>query len=164
MQPGESTALVNSSSSFSDIDVLERTDWHLCSYDESPSYLRSEFILRHYRVHFSLKLCLVSLFRLHNELSNIHTHFGGCLGFLGVYVYLYVRYLSVMSSWIHFTIISLYVLAVAWLLLCSSMFHTFGCRSPSSYACVARLDYSGIGLVILMSQWGAMTYAFVCWR
>ncbi len=159
----EATALVNSAS-LSDLEIVEKRQWELSSIEETPAYLRSPDILSGYRVHFCLRLCLVSLVRLHNEWSNIHTHLFGCFAFVGTYVFLYVRFLSAMQSWAHFVIISLYVLAVSWLLFCSSVFHCFGCRSPASYACVARLDYSGIGLVILMSQWGAMTYAFVCWK
>jgi predicted membrane channel-forming protein YqfA (hemolysin III family) len=59
-----------------------------------------------------------------------------------------------MDNFVHILLITLYIVAVSWLLLCSSSFHLFNCRSPASYACTARLDYSGIGLVILMSQWG----------
>jgi predicted membrane channel-forming protein YqfA (hemolysin III family) len=109
----ESTKLLNSASS-QDFDVLEKTEWELNTFEDTPSYLRSPFILGSYRVHFSLKLCLLSLVKLHNEVLNIHTHFFGCLAFVGTYIYLYVRYLSAMQSWVHFFIISLYVLAVAW--------------------------------------------------
>lgn len=49
------------------------------------------------------------------------------------------------------------------MLFCSTTFHLFNCSSPDSFACTARLDYSGIGIVILMSQWGMMVYAFYCW-
>lgn len=163
--PDETSALVNGAAlSSSDLPVIERTEWELCRAEQVPSYLRSPDIWTHYRVHFSLRLCLMSLVRLHNELLNIHTHLLGSLGFLAAYVALYLQVLRQMQSWVHFAVISAYVLAVAWLLLCSSAFHCFSCRSPASYACMARLDYSGIGIVILTSQWGAMSYAFVCWR
>jgi adiponectin receptor len=158
----ETLPLVNSAAS-ADLIVIERTEWELCRAEQVPSYLRSPDIAGWYRVHFSLKLCLMSLLRLHNELLNIHTHLLGSMAFVAAYAVLYTQVLRQMQSWIHFAIISLYVLAVAWLLLCSSAFHCFNCRSPDSYACMARLDYSGIGIVILTSQWGAMSYAFVCW-
>ncbi len=181
----ESSPLVEHASS-SDLEVIERTEWELCTEDRVPAYLRSPDIAGHYRVHFSVRLCLLSLVRLHNELLNIHTHLFGSVAFAAVWVYLYVTHLQFMQSKVgatvlplgkvliptslclsllqaHVIIITLYIVAVAWLLLCSSAFHCFNCRSPDSYACMARLDYSGIGIVILMSQWGAMYYAFVCW-
>ena len=127
----------------------------------STEYLRSPHILNGYRVHFSLRLCLLSLFRLHNETGNVYTHLLGGLAFVGMYGFIFTHYIQGYKTWSHFLIITFYMVCVAWLLMCSATFHLFNCASPSSYACTARLDYSGIGLVILMSQWGAMVVCFI---
>lgn len=141
----------------------KKTRWELVSEEHVPSYLRSPFITDGYRVHFTFDLCVLSLVKLHNELLNIHTHLLGALGFVGIYIYIYITWLSHLHSWIHFILITCYCASVTWLLLCSACFHCFNCQSPHSFACTARLDYSGIGIVILTSQWCAMTYAFTCW-
>ena len=156
----ESTPLVNSAD-----DEVERCDvWQLSSIEDTPKYLHFQDILSGYRVHFTLRLCFVSLFRVHNELLNVYTHLLGALAFIALYIWTYVEYLSVLNNRIHVVIITLYTVAVVWLLFCSASFHLFNCQSPSAYACTARLDYSGIGIVILTSQWATMSYSFACWH
>lgn len=109
-----------------------------------PQYLKAQFILSHYRVHFSFRTCLESLVRLHNESFNIWTHLLGSFGFLGVYAWVYNEFLSRLA-WFHTVLLTVYMLSVSWLLLCSSSFHCFACHSPFAAHCTALLDYSGIG-------------------
>ena len=145
------------------LSVTPRHEFHLSSQDETPEYLRTPDVLTGYRVHFSVALCLRSIFRLHNETSNIHTHLLGALGVVAAWLYLQLSGLAHLDSVAPLVVIALYCLAVTWLLLCSSVFHTCNCASPSAYLFCARLDYSGIGLVILMSQWGALYFGLRCW-
>ena len=121
-------------------------------------------MLTGYRVHISGRLALLSLGRAHNELGNMWTHLGGALAFAALFGAVYRLHLARLRSRVHLLVLTAYTAAVVWLLLCSASFHTFNCCSPSAYSCTARLDYSGIGIVILASQWSAMVYAFQCWR
>lgn len=51
--------------------------FHLCSGHHVPGYLKNAFISAGYRVEYSWKACLKSIFRLHNETWNVWTHFAG---------------------------------------------------------------------------------------
>lgn len=57
----------------------------LAQYTQLPTYLAdNEHIKSGYRVHFSWRLCLRSMFRMHNETLNIWTHFVAFLLFIGL--------------------------------------------------------------------------------
>ncbi|GAB2289173.1 hypothetical protein Dimus_023476 [Dionaea muscipula] len=59
----------------------------LSTFDELPEYMKdNEFILKYYRVEWTLKEALFSLFRWHNETLNIWTHLLGFALFLGLAV------------------------------------------------------------------------------
>jgi len=52
-------------------------------------------------------------------------------------------------------------------MLFSTLFHMFGCHSPVAYTWLAKLDYSGISLMIVGSYYPPMYYGFACdqtWR
>lgn len=56
----------------------------LLSHTEVPEYLKEKFIYTGYRVNFTMRLCLHSLFRLHNETFNIWTHVIGAVLFISL--------------------------------------------------------------------------------
>lgn len=47
-------------------------------------------------------------------------------------------------------------------MLFSSIFHLFCCSSPSAYTFTAKLDYSGIGILIVGSFYPFLYYLFYC--
>jgi adiponectin receptor len=62
-----------------------RNSFALAAYEGLPNWLRdNQFIKGSYRVHFSWKLCLKSVFRIHNETMNIWTHLIGAILFVSL--------------------------------------------------------------------------------
>ncbi len=60
-----------------------RKSFFLDKYESIPLWLKdNRFIKGSYRVHFSWKLCLKSIFKIHNETMNIWTHILGALIFI----------------------------------------------------------------------------------
>lgn len=77
----------------------------IISLDKVPRYSNlfisvHPFILHGYRIHHSIKDCLFSWFKLHNETLNIWTHIVPCLFFLGIFIYdlasIYIFFIKVM--------------------------------------------------------------------
>ncbi|KAF0689131.1 Aste57867_19403 [Aphanomyces stellatus] len=60
--------------------------------DEGFAYLADNTFIHHgYRINYSLKECVLSLFEMHNETLNVWTHMIGSLIFVSLLVYLVVR-------------------------------------------------------------------------
>jgi adiponectin receptor len=57
----------------------------LHSFERTPVHLRGNFIINHYRVNYTWKTCLKSMFQLHNETLNVWTHLLGVM----LFVYLF---------------------------------------------------------------------------
>lgn len=148
--PGESSPLLEDTSNH-DLGTLNSTyimdlyppkdTYELSPVEAVPEYMRCAYILTGYRVHFSVRLCLYSLVRLHTETFNIWTHLCGALAFVGVYLWVYIQHLQYVS-WLHAVLITIYMCAVTWLLLCSASFHCFGCHSPKGKASRGRFVFS----------------------
>ncbi|XWS70746.1 hypothetical protein CRYUN_Cryun03dG0075200 [Craigia yunnanensis] len=67
------------------LNKAKRRSYSLLSYKELPEYMKdNEFILNYYRVNWSLKEALFSIFRWHNETLNVWTHLLGFVLFLGL--------------------------------------------------------------------------------
>jgi adiponectin receptor len=58
------------------------------SFEKTPVNLRGNFIINHYRVNYTWKTCLKSMFQLHNETLNVWTHL------LGVFLFLYLFFFT----------------------------------------------------------------------
>ncbi|XP_068642771.1 heptahelical transmembrane protein 1 [Aristolochia californica] len=66
-------------------ETFQKKKWGLISYAELPAYLKdNEYIVRHYRADWPLKVAFLSAFRWHNETLNIWTHLIGFFLFLGL--------------------------------------------------------------------------------
>lgn len=60
---------------------------YLHSAHHTPDFMRSLFIEKGYRVNYSWKMCIKSIFRAHNETINVWTHFIGVLIFAGLMIH-----------------------------------------------------------------------------
>ncbi|KAK2467879.1 hypothetical protein APHAL10511_000174 [Amanita phalloides] len=101
-------------------------------------------------------LILMSIFTLHNETLNIHTHLIPFI-FWGV---------SLLSSFNHETLETPELLFMTFALLClfcSAVWHTMsGCAHYPSMLFCARVDYVGIGWLICASVGTVVYYGYQC--
>lgn len=135
--------------------------YRLCTYDEAPPYLQhNPFIRTGYRVNFSVKLCLQSFFRLHNESWNVWTHFGGFVIFL-VLAGVVMQQLDWRTP-AEALLFLAFFLTVECSMLSSTVFHAFNCHSPCTYKWTCRLDYSSISMLLVGSYSPMLYYAFMC--
>lgn len=137
-------------------------DYELQQFVHLPDYLRHNPHITHgYRVGLSLKQTTFSLFHWHNETLNVWTHLGGLLLFLIMSVGAYATWLSramigeIISSTIFF-------LSAMMMLLFSSVFHLYNCCSSNHYDFTAKLDYSGIAVLIAGSYYPLLYYLYYC--
>jgi len=135
----------------------------LHAYDELPAWMKdNHFIRTGYRVQFSVALCFKSLFKLHNETWSIWTHL---IGFLSIFVlsfFMFGWFIPKGYSGTDVFIISVFLIGAQCQMLFSTVFHMFGCHSPRVYSWLAKLDYSGISLMIVGSYYPPMYYGFYC--
>ena len=147
----------------------------LLSSSESPPYVRYPFIAAGYRVRYSIKNCLYSIFTFHNETMNIWTHLLAFSTLIGVVLFLTFEYCTRSSfgsnnqaskysrySTIDFSMNLLYISCNAIALLFSTIYHTFGCVSEFTHSCLLKLDLSGIILIQFGSYFPLLYYGFFC--
>jgi adiponectin receptor len=144
----------------------QQTSFKLCSFDETPEFLRRPFILNHYRVYFSYNLCFASLFKLHNETFNVWTHLIGFLIFIILFIYTCIIF-SVGYGSGDFLIGDLIVMVVYCLLalncfLSSTCYHLFGCKSAKAWHMCYKCDLSAISGLIGGSFIPALYYNLYC--
>lgn len=137
----------------------------LYAYNEALPYLRGNpFITHGYRQEYSLREALQSLCTVHNETANIWSHLLGFLLF---------AYFTLSSAWdlmvaeaaadpLHQVAVMVFCWGAASLLACSTTFHWFGCLSDEVYMLTAKLDYTGIAILILTSFFPFMYSLFWC--
>jgi len=139
---------------------------HLYKFDECPPYLQDNcFVRTGYRVNLSFISCLKSLCQLHNETLNIWTHLLGTLLFFILMVWTLTNLPDLES--IDRTVFSAFFVGAQCQMLFSTLFHMFCCHSPEIYMWFAKLDYSGITLMIVGSYYPPLYYGFSCspqWR
>eukprot|EP00026_Physarum_polycephalum_P008313 Phypoly_transcript_08395.p1 GENE.Phypoly_transcript_08395~~Phypoly_transcript_08395.p1 ORF type:complete len:377 (+),score=25.48 Phypoly_transcript_08395:190-1320(+) len=150
------------------IDPTERfarpTKFVLTSFESCPKFLAdNEFILHGYRVHFSFKLCMESLFRRHNETLNVWTHLVGTLCFTALMIATYAKILpSMISKRIPITtdyaVFAVFFFGAHAQMLFSTIYHLFSAHSASVAKWLARLDYMGICLMIVGSYYPPLYY------
>jgi len=147
------------------VDVTEpfarATSYALVSYHSLPPYLKgNEYIVSGYRLHFSFKLCLLSLFKLHNESLNIWTHLIGTLLF-SILAVITFRYWLPSSSFVRtgdYLIFTVFFFGAHAQMLFSTLFHLFCAHSANAFKWLARLDYTGISLMIVGSYFPPLYY------
>jgi len=132
-----------------------------------------------YRINFSSsRLCLNSVFRLHNETANIWTHLLGvcCFVLLGIYIALakcewtdvtpgkLITYLTDCNEKPGVPVWPLFVHVAGGIIMlgASTCHHMFMCSSQSNYATGQRCDYSGIAIMIAGSSTPPFFYGFMC--
>ncbi|GAM17711.1 hypothetical protein SAMD00019534_008860 [Acytostelium subglobosum LB1] len=136
--------------------------YSLHSYDNLPAYLQgNEYIQTGYRVNFSYRLCIKSLFRIHNETLNIWTHLLATVMFF-ILMIVTLEYILVDPSPTDKFIFTVFFLCAQAQMLFSAIFHTFCSVSSRSYLWFARLDYCGISLMIVGSYYPILYYLLKC--
>ncbi|XP_075555321.1 progestin and adipoQ receptor family member 3-like [Dermacentor variabilis] len=128
----------------------KRRDHHakLRRFEEVPAFLRpNPFIRRGYRVLYTPRQCLRSVFQWNNETLNIWTHLGGIFLF-GAVLVRDVRYRlpSVRANLVDSAVVVAIVCAYITTLSLSVLYHTFNCQSKEAYHKLLRYDLAGVGL------------------
>ena len=130
--------------------------------DIQPWQQDNHYILTHYRAAtHSYMGCFQSLFYLHNESVNIHSHLLGAFlfFFIGVSVYLFESYDVTLPDVLAFSFF--FVGAVACLGM-SASFHLTSNHSPEVARFGNQLDYVGIVALITGSFIPSIYYGFYC--
>jgi len=132
------------------------------NYEDLPPFLTdNHFIRTGYRVHFTFKLCLHSLFKPHNELLCIWTHLLGTVLFIALLPLTWFYFLHDPTP-MDVTVFNIFFIGAICQMLFSTLFHTFNCHSPHTYKWLARLDYTGICMMIVGSYFPPLYYGFAC--
>jgi len=120
------------------------------------------FIVTGYRVHFTHRLGLASLFRLHNETVNVYTELLPAVGF-GVWTALFIEKHKADTPAADLWIVgSGLVLATVLRPLCSGFAHLLHCTSAKGYIFWWSVDYISICIAILASSIVSGRFAFYC--
>jgi adiponectin receptor len=110
------------------------------------------FIMHGYRIRHNFKECLLSLFKFHNETTNIWSHLLSFVLFIVLFVMIMIDHPNTKAD--NKAMIILYMIAAANCFICSSIYHTYNCYSNTIGMCVFKVDLFGIIL-----QLGAATIA-----
>ncbi|CCF60135.1 hypothetical protein KAFR_0J00670 [Kazachstania africana CBS 2517] len=128
---------------------------HLHYYQLPFPYRENRYIINNYRFYDSHKKSLLSIFKLHNEATNIWSHLLGAIYFLYVLFHDLPNSIIVSSSMVPTTaklFLYLFVFASLKCMLSSTFYHTFNGTSMlklrRKFMCV---DYSGISILITSS-------------
>jgi adiponectin receptor len=140
----------------------ERETLPLYHISEIPEWMTdNKFILHGYRAGYTMKMCVRSLFSLHNETMNVWTHLLGFLFFaaFGVAMFLYV----LSPVWLHYFIFGLMSVSCMACLCCSTVFHLFSAHYNESICRrLHSLDYFGITCLVIGSFVPMCFLAFAC--
>ncbi|PRP82751.1 hypothetical protein PROFUN_09836 [Planoprotostelium fungivorum] len=112
----------------------------LKQWKEVPSFLQdNRWIYSGYRSEYSIQKCCKSVFSYHN-----------------------VNYFLEAPSTTDRIIFYIYLISACAQMSFSTFFHTFACSSASLYVTFAKLDFSGITLMIVASNIPPVFYSFAC--
>nr|QVK45751.1 G protein-coupled receptor [Proales similis] len=137
--------------------------WRVMPHHALPNWLRdNDFLLKGHRPPLpSIKECFLSIFRIHTETGNIWTHFIGAFAFIVIAVYFFTR--PDMEIKIQEKIVfGTFFMGAIICLLCSALFHTFYCYSPTVCKVFNKIDYCGISVLTMGSFVPWLYYAFYC--
>ncbi|KAI8098569.1 hemolysin-III related-domain-containing protein [Halteromyces radiatus] len=122
----------------------------------------NEYVLSGYRFYHHHHDCLKSIFMLHNETMNIHSHLIGFIFFLILSIYM-VNYQFPEASALDRAVFVTFCVAALNCLFCSSIYHTFICHSRHTIkSFTATLDYIGIAFLITASVLVTEHFGFYC--
>lgn len=139
------------------------TKFVLSTFEQLPKFLAdNEFIRKGYRVHFSFRLCLISLFKHHNETLNVWTHLVGTLMFFCLMILTYVKLLPTLAKRApqstDYAIFAVFFFGAHAQMFFSTIYHLFSAHSANVAKWLARLDYMGICLMIVGSYYPPLYY------
>lgn len=112
-----------------------RSGWYLISHMELPHWLKdNEYLSDSHRPPlFSFKSCFKSIFKIHTETGNIWTHLLGCLLFIALLLYFYLRPISddnpFPKDWSEKLVFGAFFTGAIACLAFSTLFHTVYCHS-----------------------------------
>lgn len=137
-------------------------DYVLHQYQQLPDFLKhNPHIHTGYRVNLTVKQTTFSFFHWHNESLNVWTHASGFLLFFILASASYATWLAqaalgeIISS-------TAFFLAALMMMLCSTLFHLYNCCSSKHYDFMAKLDYTGIAVLIAGSYYPLLYYIYYC--
>ncbi|KAL2046268.1 hypothetical protein N7G274_001715 [Stereocaulon virgatum] len=135
----------------------------LLKFDELPSWQQdNHYILANYRPEsHSYFRCFQSLFYLHNESVNIHSHLLGAFlfYFTSLSLYAFERYHISTTDVLAF---SFYFVGAVACLGMSAAYHMIANHSPEVHRVGSQLDYVGIVALIFGSVVPSVYYGFHC--
>jgi len=134
--------------------------FELNCFEETPTYLTYPFILNGYRNNFSIKLCVKSIFKFHNETGNIWTHLLAFLSFIGLFIYTFGYILRPDDPFQDKMFFFVFLVGVLFNFATSAGYHTFHCHSLTTCLFVAKLDFAGISNHICCSWLLLANYLF----
>ncbi len=140
------------------------TNRFLLRWYELPAWLQesNEFILDHYRPpSYSYLRSFQSLFYMHNESVNIHTHLLGSFLFSFISLTVYAIELHSVSA-ADICVFGCFFLGAVICLAMSAIFHTISNHSPGVAQFGNQLDYIGIVFLITGSFIPSVYYGFYC--
>eukprot|EP01117_Protostelium_nocturnum_P013687 TRINITY_DN5132_c0_g1_i1.p2 TRINITY_DN5132_c0_g1~~TRINITY_DN5132_c0_g1_i1.p2 ORF type:complete len:335 (-),score=58.74 TRINITY_DN5132_c0_g1_i1:27-1031(-) len=141
---------------------VNRHTYEVVSYNELPEYLKdNHFIHTGHRADFSFWLCIKSLFQWHNDTLCIWTHLLATIGF-GIMTPITLYVLLDEPTVLDQRIFMVFLLSAVLQMGFSAIFHTFGCSSPGHLTQLAKLDYIGITVMIVGSNFPPLYYGFYC--
>lgn len=135
----------------------------LLRWDELHAWQKdNQYILAHYRpASYSYYVCFQSIFFLHNESVNIHTHLLGALVFLFITLIAYAFTVHIVSG-SDILAFGCFVLGAVFCLSMSATFHAISNHSPLVNRLGNQLDYAGIVALIVGSFVPSIYYGFYC--
>ena len=139
--------------------------FRLITFDELPDWAKdNEFIKGSYRpILPSFVACFATVFRIHNETVNVWSHLLGFLAFM----YASFHFLSKPNDQYLHPVYEKAILMTFFFGACvclgfSWSFHALGCHSAHVSCMFAKLDYSGIAIMIMGSFVPWLYYMFYC--
>jgi channel protein (hemolysin III family) len=130
------------------------------TFDEAPAYQQDNpFIRTGYRVNFSCGLCLMSLFKLHNQTCNVWSHLLGVPIFVGLILFTMTTVAPAADS----TTTAMFVLFLTCAILSmltSSCYHLFQCHSEKAWLRLLQIDLSGMSFLMAGSSYPSVWIIF----
>jgi adiponectin receptor len=125
----------------------------------------NKHITHWYRGELTWAECVRSIWEMHNETANVWSHLlGACVFAWLTGVSLWRAVFEPESEYLHRATVVLLCCGATVLCSASALFHTVCCRSLELYQLTAKLDYTGISLMILTSFFPVLLNLFFCQR
>lgn len=136
-------------------------NWKVVCFEDVPDWLQHNKYLRSYYrpVLPTFELCFWSIFRLHNQTTNIWSHLLGALLFNFLLMNYFPQYLTSTEDRLVFSMVCSGVILSFY---GSTIFHTFLCHSEKTASFVAKIDYYGVSLHIFVNIMGLTYFTYYC--